>query len=113
MCECPLKFAPALCLCIATCTADSALRSCSCQAWTRQGLLTAAACGRVGFCRGSGMICPHIVNWSMMLGAIISWGIMWPLFTQKEGIWWVAASWRPTKKSGRDGPLKDSKHLPC
>ena len=22
---------------------------------------------------GSGMICPHVVNWSMMLGAILSW----------------------------------------
>jgi hypothetical protein len=25
----------------------------------------------------TGMICPHIVNWSMLLGAILSWGLMW------------------------------------
>jgi hypothetical protein len=32
---------------------------------------------------GVGMICPHIVNASMMLGAIVSWGIMWPLIAQR------------------------------
>jgi hypothetical protein len=36
---------------------------------------------------GSGMICPHIVNWSMLLGAIVSWGIMWPLITKRQGDW--------------------------
>ncbi|XP_002986072.2 probable metal-nicotianamine transporter YSL6 [Selaginella moellendorffii] len=30
---------------------------------------------------GAGMICPHIVNVSVLLGAIISWGIMWPLIS--------------------------------
>jgi hypothetical protein len=28
-------------------------------------------------CCIAGMICPHIVNWSMLLGAILSWGLMW------------------------------------
>lgn len=32
---------------------------------------------------GVGMICPHIVNASMMAGAIFSWGIMWPLISSK------------------------------
>ncbi|CAL8462318.1 g1851 [Coccomyxa elongata] len=40
---------------------------------------------------GVGMICPHIVNVSMMLGAIVSWGIMWPLLTTKAGDWYPAA----------------------
>lgn len=33
------------------------------------------------------MICPHIVNWSMLLGAILSWGIMWPLMEKRAGDW--------------------------
>lgn len=32
---------------------------------------------------GVGMICPHIVNASMMAGAVFSWGIMWPLISSK------------------------------
>uniref|UniRef100_A0A383W0U8 Uncharacterized protein n=1 Tax=Tetradesmus obliquus TaxID=3088 RepID=A0A383W0U8_TETOB len=39
---------------------------------------------------GAGMICPHIVNWSMLLGAILSWGIMWPLMEKREGDWFPA-----------------------
>jgi hypothetical protein len=30
---------------------------------------------------------PHIVNWSMLLGAILSWGIMWPLMETRAGDW--------------------------
>ena len=36
------------------------------------------------------MLVPHIVNWSMLLGAVISWGIMWPLLKQKAGDWYPA-----------------------
>lgn len=36
------------------------------------------------------MICPHIVNWSMLLGALLSWGFMWPLMARKEGDWYPA-----------------------
>jgi hypothetical protein len=36
------------------------------------------------------MICPHIVNWSMLFGAILSWGFMWPLMAKKEGDWFPA-----------------------
>ncbi|WIA41031.1 hypothetical protein OEZ86_004669 [Tetradesmus obliquus] len=39
---------------------------------------------------GAGMICPHIVNWSMLLGAILSWGLMWPLMKTREGDWFPA-----------------------
>ncbi|KAL0356433.1 UNVERIFIED_CONTAM: putative metal-nicotianamine transporter YSL5 [Sesamum radiatum] len=28
---------------------------------------------------GVGMICPHIINVSVLVGGILSWGIMWPL----------------------------------
>ena len=31
------------------------------------------------------MICPHWVNYSMMVGAVMSWGIMWPLLRGMEG----------------------------
>lgn len=34
---------------------------------------------------GSGFLVPHIVAWSMLLGAVISWGIMWPLLAVSAG----------------------------
>lgn len=37
---------------------------------------------------GAGMICPHLVNISMLIGGIISWGIMWPLISKREGDWY-------------------------
>ncbi|URD83293.1 OPT oligopeptide transporter protein [Musa troglodytarum] len=39
---------------------------------------------------GVGMICPHIVNLSLLLGAILSWGIMWPLINNQNGHWYPA-----------------------
>ncbi|GAV89613.1 OPT domain-containing protein [Cephalotus follicularis] len=38
---------------------------------------------------GAGMICSHLVNLSLLLGAILSWGIMWPLIHRYglEGDW--------------------------
>ncbi|XP_031279891.1 probable metal-nicotianamine transporter YSL7 [Pistacia vera] len=39
---------------------------------------------------GVGMICPYIVNVSLLLGAVISWGIMWPIIETKKGIWYSA-----------------------
>ncbi|RAL53462.1 hypothetical protein DM860_007134 [Cuscuta australis] len=39
---------------------------------------------------GTGMICPHIVNISLLLGAVISWGIMWPIVARLEGVWFPA-----------------------
>ncbi|KAL6903721.1 hypothetical protein ACP4OV_004534 [Aristida adscensionis] len=37
---------------------------------------------------GVGMICPYIVNVSLLLGAILSWGLMWPLVSTKKGSWY-------------------------
>ena len=34
------------------------------------------------------MICPHIVNVSMMLGSILTWGILWPFIDGKAGEWY-------------------------
>uniref|UniRef100_A0A803MDC3 Uncharacterized protein n=1 Tax=Chenopodium quinoa TaxID=63459 RepID=A0A803MDC3_CHEQI len=39
---------------------------------------------------GVGMICPYIVNISLLLGAIISYGIMWPLIAKQKGHWFDA-----------------------
>lgn len=36
---------------------------------------------------GAGMICSHLVNLSLLLGAILSWGVMWPLIGKKKGDW--------------------------
>ncbi|XP_043715769.1 probable metal-nicotianamine transporter YSL7 isoform X2 [Telopea speciosissima] len=34
------------------------------------------------------MICPYIINISLLVGAILSWGIMWPLIETKKGHWY-------------------------
>ncbi|XP_028556816.1 probable metal-nicotianamine transporter YSL9 isoform X2 [Dendrobium catenatum] len=39
---------------------------------------------------GAGMICSHIVNISLILGAVLSWGIMWPSIKNLEGDWFPA-----------------------
>ncbi|KAG0459077.1 hypothetical protein HPP92_022205 [Vanilla planifolia] len=39
---------------------------------------------------GVGMICPYLVNISVLIGGIISWGIMWPLVGKKRGSWYSA-----------------------
>lgn len=39
---------------------------------------------------GVGMICPYMVNISLLIGAVISWGIMWPLIELKKGVWYSA-----------------------
>ncbi|KAI3457962.1 hypothetical protein Pfo_014625 [Paulownia fortunei] len=36
---------------------------------------------------GAGMICSHLVNLSLLLGAVLSYGIMWPLISEKKGDW--------------------------
>lgn len=38
----------------------------------------------------AGMIVPYVVAYSMMWGAIVSWGIMWPLISRREGDWYPA-----------------------
>ncbi|KAJ6369399.1 hypothetical protein OIU76_027771 [Salix suchowensis] len=39
---------------------------------------------------GVGMICPYIINISLLLGGILSWGLMWPLIDTKKGDWYSA-----------------------
>ncbi|XP_065850884.1 probable metal-nicotianamine transporter YSL7 [Euphorbia lathyris] len=36
---------------------------------------------------GVGMICPYIINISLLVGAILSWGLMWPLIETRKGHW--------------------------
>lgn len=39
---------------------------------------------------GCGLICPHIVNCSVLFGAIISWGVLWPYISRHAGDWYPA-----------------------
>ncbi|KAJ7972146.1 Oligopeptide transporter [Quillaja saponaria] len=39
---------------------------------------------------GCGLICPHIVNCSVLFGAILSWGFLWPLISKHAGDWYPA-----------------------
>ncbi|XP_029128669.1 probable metal-nicotianamine transporter YSL7 isoform X2 [Cajanus cajan] len=39
---------------------------------------------------GVGMICPYIINISLLVGGIISWAIMWPLIEDRKGDWYSA-----------------------
>ncbi|KAJ4841243.1 Metal-nicotianamine transporter ysl3 [Turnera subulata] len=48
---------------------------------------------------GAGMICSHLVNLSLLLGAVLSWGIMWPLIGGLKGEWFPAALPQSSMKS--------------
>uniref|UniRef100_K4CV73 Uncharacterized protein n=1 Tax=Solanum lycopersicum TaxID=4081 RepID=K4CV73_SOLLC len=37
---------------------------------------------------GVGMLCPYMVNISLLIGAIVSWVVMWPMIEAKKGIWY-------------------------
>ncbi|XP_021742007.1 probable metal-nicotianamine transporter YSL7 [Chenopodium quinoa] len=37
------------------------------------------------------MICPYLINISLLLGAILSWGIMRPLIETRKGVWYDAS----------------------
>ncbi|GAA0158229.1 transporter [Lithospermum erythrorhizon] len=37
---------------------------------------------------GVGMICPYMVNFSLLIGAIVSWGLLWPWIQSKKGDWY-------------------------
>ncbi|CAF2187793.1 probable metal-nicotianamine transporter YSL7 [Brassica rapa] len=39
---------------------------------------------------GVGMICPYLINVSLLVGSILSWGIMWPLIGAQKGKWYSA-----------------------
>uniref|UniRef100_A0A803LWR1 Uncharacterized protein n=1 Tax=Chenopodium quinoa TaxID=63459 RepID=A0A803LWR1_CHEQI len=36
---------------------------------------------------GTGMICSHLVSLSLLFGAVLSWGLMWPLINKQKGNW--------------------------
>ncbi|KAE9608841.1 hypothetical protein Lal_00020550 [Lupinus albus] len=48
---------------------------------------------------GAGMICSHLVNLSLLLGAVVSWGIMWPLIKAQKGEWFSASISESSMKS--------------
>ncbi|XP_019195404.1 PREDICTED: metal-nicotianamine transporter YSL3-like isoform X2 [Ipomoea nil] len=48
---------------------------------------------------GAGMICSHLVNLSLLVGAIASWGIMWPLIGERKGSWFPATLPQDSMKS--------------
>ncbi|KAL6132239.1 hypothetical protein ACLB2K_070610 [Fragaria x ananassa] len=48
---------------------------------------------------GAGMICSHLVNLSLLLGAVLSWGIMWPLIKGLKGEWFPATLSESSMKS--------------
>ncbi|KAL8143579.1 hypothetical protein V2J09_016611 [Rumex salicifolius] len=48
---------------------------------------------------GAGMICSHLVNLSLLLGAILSWGVMWPLIHGLKGNWFPASIPESSMKS--------------
>ncbi|RDX81013.1 Metal-nicotianamine transporter YSL3, partial [Mucuna pruriens] len=48
---------------------------------------------------GAGMICSHLVNLSLLLGAVLSWGIMWPLIRELKGQWFTESLPESSMKS--------------
>ena len=48
---------------------------------------------------GAGMICSHLVNLSLLLGAILSWGAMWPLIGDLKGKWFPSSLPESSMKS--------------
>ncbi|TVU18555.1 hypothetical protein EJB05_34661 [Eragrostis curvula] len=50
---------------------------------------------------GLGMICPYIVNFALLFGAIISWGFLYPYIESKQGDWYHEKS--PTSINGSNG----------
>ncbi|KAG0473232.1 hypothetical protein HPP92_015089 [Vanilla planifolia] len=37
---------------------------------------------------GAGMMCSYLVNISLLIGAVLSWGVMWPLLSELKGKWY-------------------------
>ncbi|OEL24243.1 putative metal-nicotianamine transporter YSL1 [Dichanthelium oligosanthes] len=50
---------------------------------------------------GIGMICPYTVNFSLLLGAVLSSGILWPILQTKRGQWYADPS--PSSLRGING----------
>ncbi|KAK9265460.1 hypothetical protein L1049_012502 [Liquidambar formosana] len=51
---------------------------------------------------GVGMICPYLINISLLIGSILSWGIMWPLINSRKGDWY-SADLSPSSLHGQQG----------
>ncbi|KAF8048469.1 hypothetical protein N665_2502s0004 [Sinapis alba] len=51
---------------------------------------------------GVGMICPYLINVSLLVGSILSWGVMWPLIGAQKGKWY-SADLSPTSLHGLQG----------
>uniref|UniRef100_A0A0D9WED9 Uncharacterized protein n=1 Tax=Leersia perrieri TaxID=77586 RepID=A0A0D9WED9_9ORYZ len=50
---------------------------------------------------GLGMICPHIVNFGLLFGAVISWGFLYPFLESKHGEWYETDN--PSNLNGVNG----------
>uniref|UniRef100_A0A2P2J9R2 Metal-nicotianamine transporter YSL3 n=2 Tax=Rhizophora mucronata TaxID=61149 RepID=A0A2P2J9R2_RHIMU len=48
---------------------------------------------------GAGMICSHLVNLSLLVGAVLSWGVMWPLIGGLKGNWFPETLSQSSMKS--------------
>ncbi|KAL2921745.1 Metal-nicotianamine transporter YSL3 [Bienertia sinuspersici] len=48
---------------------------------------------------GAGMICSHLVNLSLLFGAVLSWGVMWPLIGGLKGKWFPSSLPESSMKS--------------
>ncbi|XP_077247098.1 putative metal-nicotianamine transporter YSL7 [Tasmannia lanceolata] len=51
---------------------------------------------------GVGMLCPYIVNVSLLLGSVISWGMLWPYIETKKGDWYPTGL-KPSDLHGLQG----------
>ncbi|KAI3818986.1 hypothetical protein L1987_12808 [Smallanthus sonchifolius] len=48
---------------------------------------------------GAGMICSHLVNISLLAGAVLSYGVMWPLIEGRKGVWFPSSLPESSMKS--------------
>ncbi|KAI3783848.1 hypothetical protein L1987_42936 [Smallanthus sonchifolius] len=48
---------------------------------------------------GAGMICSHLVNLSLLVGAVLSYGVMWPLIGDRKGGWFSSGLPESSMKS--------------
>lgn len=65
-------------------------------------------CLQLSLC-GLGIIAPLSVAWSLVVGAVLSWGLLWPVLSTKEGSWFPSGE-HHTHNHGFSG---FSSHLQC
>jgi uncharacterized oligopeptide transporter (OPT) family protein len=61
---------------------------------------------------GVGMISPYLINVSMLVGAIVSWGLLWPFIESKKGSWYDA-DLQDTSLKGLNGYKVTVAHQLC